>query len=511
MLTPHGTTSRSLKIVFTSLALALLLFPVSSQPASADAPTVPHQFFGTVTINGSLAAAGYAVTAKVSGTEVATGNTDSSGRYGYNPLIMVATNAGTTIDFYVNGVKAAQTATFTSGEITLLNLTVSGTVRPPSTPVALNISTSSLPSGTINSAYSTALAASGGTSPYTWSVTSGSLPAGLTLSAGSGVISGTPTATQTASFTVQVSDSASGTSIKSFSMQVNAASTPAQSVTISASVLGQTGSFSATSGVVGSTTSFSSADGRVQFNFIANTAINITGQSLTVTTEPSPPSPPSDAKIISSYNFTPNNTTFSPGINVTLKYDPAALPSDVSESNLYIAYWSGASWIKLTTEVNTQSKTLTTQVSHFTIFAIMAATGTSAPPASAASFSVSNLSVSSVLAAPGEQVTISAQVTNTGGTQGSYNAILNVNDVNEAEKEITLAAGKTGTVTFTINEQKVGVYNITVGGQSKSFMVNAAKSGSSSGPFTPINIAVFIGALIVILILIAMIRRQSSY
>ena len=54
----------------------------------------------------------------------------------------------------------------------------------------------------------------GGTPPYTWSVTSGSLPAGLALDGSAGTITGTPTSgtsVGTSSFTVQVTDSASGT------------------------------------------------------------------------------------------------------------------------------------------------------------------------------------------------------------------------------------------------------------------------------------------------------------
>src|ERR1035438_2526639 len=43
----------------------------------------------------------------------------------------------------------------------------------------VRITTSSLPSGTIGTAYTTSLAATDGTSPYTWTVSSGSLPAGL--------------------------------------------------------------------------------------------------------------------------------------------------------------------------------------------------------------------------------------------------------------------------------------------------------------------------------------------
>ena len=70
----------------------------------------------------------------------------------------------------------------------------------------LAISTTSLTAGTVGVPYSSAISATGGLPPYTWSITSGVLPAGLTL-AGNGVISGTPTTQETQTFTVQVSDS----------------------------------------------------------------------------------------------------------------------------------------------------------------------------------------------------------------------------------------------------------------------------------------------------------------
>jgi hypothetical protein len=58
----------------------------------------------------------------------------------------------------------------------------------------LSITTTSLPSGQVGVAYSATLAATGGTSPYTWKLTSGALAAGLSLST-SGAITGIPTAT----------------------------------------------------------------------------------------------------------------------------------------------------------------------------------------------------------------------------------------------------------------------------------------------------------------------------
>src|SRR3972149_6636198 len=60
--------------------------------------------------------------------------------------------------------------------------------------------------GTVNAAYSQTLSASGGKTPYTWSITAGSLPTGLVLNGVTGVISGTPSASGTNNFTVQVTD-----------------------------------------------------------------------------------------------------------------------------------------------------------------------------------------------------------------------------------------------------------------------------------------------------------------
>ncbi len=74
-------------------------------------------------------------------------------------------------------------------------------------PGALEITTTSLPDGKVETAYTATVEATGGTEPYTWSVSAGDLPDGLTLDSATGVISGTPTTKGDYSFTVQVEDS----------------------------------------------------------------------------------------------------------------------------------------------------------------------------------------------------------------------------------------------------------------------------------------------------------------
>jgi Putative Ig domain len=86
--------------------------------------------------------------------------------------------------------------------------------------IPLSIITASLPNGTVSSPYSTAVAATGGTTPYTWALASGALPTGLSLSP-SGAISGTPTQEGQFSFSVRVADSSSHTATAPLSTTVS--------------------------------------------------------------------------------------------------------------------------------------------------------------------------------------------------------------------------------------------------------------------------------------------------
>ncbi len=92
---------------------------------------------------------------------------------------------------------------------------------------SLSVTTSSLPNGTVGQSYSATLQASGGSGTDTWSITSGALPDGLSLSS-SGSITGTPVHNQSPQFTVKATDSSTGqTATRQLSISVSGGGTAA--------------------------------------------------------------------------------------------------------------------------------------------------------------------------------------------------------------------------------------------------------------------------------------------
>jgi streptogramin lyase len=87
----------------------------------------------------------------------------------------------------------------------------------------LTITTTSLPGGAAGAPYSATLTAAGGTAPYTWSITSGTVPAGVALNPSTGVISGIPTGGGPYYFTVGVADSSvpPQTAVQAFSISIS--------------------------------------------------------------------------------------------------------------------------------------------------------------------------------------------------------------------------------------------------------------------------------------------------
>jgi hypothetical protein len=94
-------------------------------------------------------------------------------------------------------------------------------------PPPVSITTPLLPAGSIGQPYNQTVAATGGTGARTWSISAGTLPAGLNLDATTGVISGTPILPAgTSNFTVRVQDTAGQSDTQGLSITINLANPP---------------------------------------------------------------------------------------------------------------------------------------------------------------------------------------------------------------------------------------------------------------------------------------------
>lgn len=144
----------------------------------------------------------------------------------------VTNTSNTAVTWSASAGTIASTGMFTAPSTTPTNaITVTATSAAQSSAVSstvvsigsteLTITTSSLPSGQVGSAYDGQLTASGGTPPYTWSIASGSLPPGLQLQPASGAITGTPTKSGTFDLTFAVADAASHTAQQSIAMSIS--------------------------------------------------------------------------------------------------------------------------------------------------------------------------------------------------------------------------------------------------------------------------------------------------
>ncbi|WP_440106338.1 beta strand repeat-containing protein [Acidovorax sp. BL-A-41-H1] len=167
--------------------------PVTVSPATLAGSTVAVAYSQTLTASGGTGPYSFAITAgavpaglSLSPSGVLSGTPTAAGSFGFT---VTASDSSP----FPGPFAGAQAYTLAVGAPTL------------------SITPATLPGGTRTVPYATTnLAASGGTAPYTYAITAGALPGGLTLT-GAGVLSGTPTATGSFNFTVTATDSSTGT------------------------------------------------------------------------------------------------------------------------------------------------------------------------------------------------------------------------------------------------------------------------------------------------------------
>jgi hypothetical protein len=264
-------------------------------------------------------------------------------------------------------------------------------------------------------------------------------------------------------------------------------------------------------GVLGETIVASDAAGKYSLEIDKNARVTLAGNVaplLLTFRESSATLPtPEDAVIVGRvYEFnaysstsatTPSPVTISPPARLILTYDPDELPRNASE--VFIAYYdTEKGWLELAAVpgVVAEIDKAYGLVSHFTSFAVLAKVAEPAP----AKFSVGSLTVTPSQAKLNQGVNISVNVANNGGTSGSYSLEMKVNGVSESTKQVTIAAGASQTVNFTVTKAQPGTYTVDIAGQRGSFVVLGAGTRWNGGLIAIVIAGVLILATVVVLV-----------
>jgi hypothetical protein len=139
----------------------------------------------------------------------------------------------------------------------------------------------------------------------------------------------------------------------------------------------------------------------------------------------------------------------------------------------------------------------------------------------AAVFTGSELSISPGAVYVGEAVTISVLITNSGDAAGSHTVVLKIDGMVEGTKEITLNAGASEEVTFTMVKDVAGTYSVEVSGLSGSFVVeeqpeetappSETTTPAEPGVNWPVIWGVMAGVLVVGVIIFLVVMRRRAY
>jgi len=131
-------------------------------------------------------------------------------------------------------------------------------------------------------------------------------------------------------------------------------------------------------------------------------------------------------------------------------------------------------------------------------------------PGGPAGLSASALSISPQQVQPDQDVTISINVANTGGKTGSYNAVLYINSVVEDSQTVSVAAGASKNVIFTVSKSQAGVYDVSLAGQSGQFEVVGGGGWFGGGGLGTGGIIAIVVVVIILIVAVIFILRGTT-
>ena len=132
------------------------------------------------------------------------------------------------------------------------------------------------------------------------------------------------------------------------------------------------------------------------------------------------------------------------------------------------------------------------------------------PGISPAQFTISNLLVSPGDATSGQQVKISIEAANHGGTTGERTIVLYINGDVEDSRTVRVAPDLIQDVTFLLNKTTTGVYNVVVEGLAGKFTVTAASTPITSGGFNTGIIIAIVAFVVVLALALLFIKKRRA-
>lgn len=208
------------------------------------------------------------------------------------------------------------------------------------------------------------------------------------------------------------------------------------------------------------------------------------------------------------YKFSPGGATFDPYLKLTLAYEEDDISEGVTHGDLYIAYYN-TDWVVPDSISDIERNRVSTYVTHLTLFAIVA----KSPPPAPAEFIVSNLAISHAKINPGDEVTVTIDVENIGGMEGTYTISLLINNVLEETKRVILAPKALKTVSFAVIKDKPGIYSVDLNNLTGSFEVMEVTAPPAAPVVSWAVLGIIIGAILIIIAAIAsviLLRRRRA-
>jgi hypothetical protein len=213
-----------------------------------------------------------------------------------------------------------------------------------------------------------------------------------------------------------------------------------------------------------------SEDGQIAFYLPeGTTAKNKYEQPLLAITfkeDTAPSEPPDDCQFVClAYEIGPTGATFDPPAFLTFSYTDAQVPDGVSEENMVVATLQDGQWVELIGGiVDTVDNIITVPINHLSVYTVLAYT-------SPACFEVADLTVTPTEASPGETITVSVKLTNTGDLTGNSEVLLALDNEVVRNQIKTLQGRSSEKIVFTIVANTIGEHRVSIRNLVATFFI----------------------------------------